>query len=120
MAGMAMGLGVAMWLQASASLAGSFLVDLVAGVQANDQFNPSNSQHDEFLTHSTVQPSVSGSVSSSIPTATARAEGTAALGSLRGITSASSSGNPSTTATPPSRLARSNHPHLGRHCDCDF
>ncbi len=101
MIGLVVGLSVAMWLQASASHATSFLVDLEAFVQANDQFNPSNSQHNEFLTHSITQPSVTGSASASIPTATASADGTAALGSLGGTTSASASGSPSTTVNPP-------------------
>lgn len=97
--GMAMGLGLAVWLQASASLASSF-VDTEGYVQANDFFDPSNSQSDSFVTHSTTLPSVTGSVSSSIPTATASVDGTATLGSLSGTTSASAVGLPFPSVNP--------------------
>ena len=96
---MAMGLGVAMWLQTSASLAGSFLgVDAEGFVQAIhfDQVTGapdiSKSQSDSFIAFSTTQPSVNGAVSASIPEASAHVDGTAALGSLSGTTSVSAVG----------------------------
>ncbi len=92
-----MGLGVAMWLQVSVSLAGSFSVEANGGTELFLSGPPVIIQDNSYDTGSLAQPSVTGSANDSLTGVNASADGTAAPGSLGGTTSVSVTGHTDTS-----------------------